>query len=215
MTGLSKITDRILNDARADAQKLLDAADQECARIAEKAKLDAADIRAEIDTDARREAEEILNRARSSEATVSRDTILDIKGRSVDKAFALAKKRLLSLPEEEYAALLSSMLAAALKTKQDDERARIENGDDTDVPTSVCELTLNTADREKYGKTLVEGAAERIVLSDKTAAIDGGLILSYGSIEINCSIDKIIEQLRPTLEARVYRALFPEYARER
>ena len=73
MTGLSKITDRILNDARADAQKLLDAADQECARIAEKAKLDAADIRAEIETDARREAEEILNRARSSEATVSRD----------------------------------------------------------------------------------------------------------------------------------------------
>ncbi len=215
MTGLSKITERILDDARAEAQRLLDEADKECARIAEKARLDAADLRAEMDAAARREAEEILNRARSAEATVSRDTVLDIKGRSVDKAFALAKKRLLSLPEDEYGALLGSMLATALKIKADDERARIENGDDADVVSSACELTLNTADREKYGKTLVATASEKITLSDKTASIDGGLILSFGDMEINCSIDRIIEQLRPSLEARVYRALFPEYAQKR
>jgi len=216
MTGLSKITDRILADAKADAAKLLSEADAECSRISEQAQREALDLAAKADAAARREAQEMLNRARSSEATVSRDTVLDIKGKSVDKAFALAKNKILGLPDKEYASLLSSMLAAALKTKAEDERVRRENGDDDiDTEASICSIILNAADREKYGKTLAAQAGSGVVLSDKTAPIDGGLILHYGSIEINCSVDKIIEQLRPTLEARVYRALFPEYARER
>ena len=46
-------------------------------------------------------------------------------------------------------------------------------------------------------------------LSNDCANIDGGLVVRVGSVEINCSIETIVERLRPQLEVKVAKILFP------
>ena len=48
----------------------------------------------------------------------------------------------------------------------------------------------------------------KLVLSNDTADIEGGLLLRYGDVEINCSISMLIDSIRSSVEAKVYRALF-------
>ena len=218
MTGLSKITEKILGEARRDAEQKLLEADAECARISAEYAEKASRLRADSDAAARREAQEILSRARSGEAMTSRDTVLKAKGKLVDMAFEKAREEILALDGERYLELLTSMLVSASRAKTEDERLRREYGDDGDEPNiTECLVCLSARDLEKYGKALVAKASERLsdspdtlLLCDTPANIDGGLIFRYGNIEINCSLFTVIGQLRPTLEARVSKRLFPE-----
>ena len=81
---------------------------------------------------------------------------------------------------------------------------------------------MNEKDRATYGEAVVEAAkraayrrigaerAERVRLSERTAPIDGGLILCYGSIEVNCSLSMLMAEMRKALESRVSAILFAE-----
>lgn len=218
MTGLSKITDKILGEARKDAEERLSSADAECQRISAEYAEKAKQIRAELDAAARREAEEILSRARSGEAMTSRDTVLKAKGMMIDAAFDKAREEILQLPDEKYLELLVSMLVSASRTKTEDERIRREYGDDDgEENVTECTVCLSSRDLQRYGSKLLSEANARLAdcpdtfkLCDTPAAIDGGLIFRYGNIEINCSLSTVIGQLRPTLEGRVSKRLFPE-----
>lgn len=220
MTGLSKITDKILTEARLDAEEKLRAADEECRKIKAEYSARAEEYRKAADTAARREAEEIVSRARSGEAISARNTVLKVRGETVDRAFELAVDEILALPRDRYLELLISMLTSSLRIKLEDERVRRENGDDCEdegIP-SECVVYLNERDLSLYGKDFMSAAlpaaaqitSNTVSLSDTPARINGGLILRYGSIEINCSLSSIIGQLRPSLEARVSHVLFPE-----
>lgn len=220
MTGLSKITDKILAEARLEAEARLSAADKECESITAEYAAKAEEYRRSADAEARHEAEEIASRARSGEAIEARNTLLRVKGETVDKAFELALEEILSLPEEKYLELLTSMLVASVRIKLEDERIRRENGDEDEEGASPdeCVVSLSERDLGLYGKRLIDAAPRAldgvshsaIALSDTPAKIDGGLIFRYGNIEINCSLSSIIGQLRPSLEARVSQVLFPE-----
>ena len=47
-----------------------------------------------------------------------------------------------------------------------------------------------------------------LVLADYVANIDGGVIIRYGDMEINCSLDMIFSRLRESLESEVNKILF-------
>ena len=110
MTGLSKITDKILADARADAAELLAQAEKKSTELASEYARRAQERREQIDEAAKREAAEIVARAKSGEATVRRNVVLEAKSARIDRAFDLARKELLGLSEERYAELLLCLL---------------------------------------------------------------------------------------------------------
>ena len=222
MTGLSKITDKILAEAREDAKQKLAEADARCAEIAREYEARADEIRRGLNEDAKREAAEIVSRAKSSEAMIKRNVLLEAKSARVDEAFALAHQAILELSDEQYGSLLLGLLTSVIREQAEHERTSLALYGAEDAPIAEqYEVILNEKDRDRLGKWLIgelrtrmtgeeRATADRVVLAKETAPIDGGLIVRCGSIEINSSLRALMEELRPRLEGKVSKKLFPD-----
>ena len=220
MTGLSKITDKIMAEARADAARTLAEAEERCREIAAEAEKKAAAYAARIDEATKREAAEIVSRAKSGETMVYRNTVLEARSALIDEAFEAARNELLNLSAERMLEMLVMLLTAALKQTVEDEKLSRELYGEAETPVEDCYVVLlGRRDLERCGKELlvrttqrIEGFEGRLFLSEEPVSIDGGLILRRGDVEINCSLSAMLSQLRPRLEAKVSRTLFPEKA---
>lgn len=198
MTGIENITGRILSDAQAEIDAINSGAAAEESRIRE-----------EYAARARRESEEILAKgARAAEERGSRlisaahmesgKMQLAARQELLDKAFALALEKLCTLPEQEQIALLASLIFKA-------------------CDTGTEEAVFNPEDRARYGEAACAAANESlraagreggITLSGRTAEIRGGLVLSSGAIEVNCSYETLVRQVRGEAIGEVSRVLF-------
>lgn len=222
MTGLSKITDKILDDARREAAAIIAEADAECTRISGEYKEKTDAIAAAATAEAKTRAEEIVLRTRSGESSIKKNLILKIQGDMIDRAFEIAEKELVELALGDKLELLTGLLTAVLSAEWEAEQSRAEiYGDEADEDKRIYEVMLNQKDRERHGDALINNfkcrivgkdmgdLPSRVILCDKTADIEGGLIVKVGSVEINSSIKAIIAQLRPMLEGQVAKILFP------
>ena len=82
------------------------------------------------------------------------------------------------------------------------------------------EVMLNAADRDRFGAQVITDArrvverrigaakAAKLTLSDACADIDGGLVLRFGDVELNCSLAVLMAGVRRDLEGRVGEILF-------
>lgn len=224
MTGLSKITDKILDEARRDAAATLAQADAESARITAEYKSEAEAIEARLNAQARARAEEVVSRTRSGEATARKNILLKTRGDMIDRAFEVAQKELNALSGEARLELLEGLLTAAMSAEWEAEQSRAEiYGEDgtEDEGERIYEVLLNPKDRDHLGDALISNFKRRIVgkdmaeissrvrLAGDTADIESGLVIRVGSVEINASVSSIIADLRPSLEARIEKILFP------
>ena len=221
MTGLEKITDKIIEEARADAAETRNEADKKCMQIAEEYAQKSKAIRKDIDEKAQKQAEYIISHAKSTAAMAKRNILLDAKAQLVDMAFAGALEEFTSMSDEKYQMFLIMLLTYALKNQIETENASIV----LDGAENVCivdkyEIILNKKDADKYGKALVDGVRrglvgkaessifDKLYVSNKYANIVGGLILRYGDVETNCSLEMLFAQKRDKLEIEVYKILF-------
>ena len=220
MIGLSKITDKILAEAREDARAAAEAAEVRAREIRADAALRAEALKKEIDTDAKHQAEEIVARAHADEEVIRRAAALEARADMVDEVFATAKKEILNLSSEEYLEFLFGLFMKAYRSEiEETEKNRALYGEEDAPEQSGCEILLNDRDRTRVGDALMArintefrkaGLGEAPVLSSEVASIDGGLILRFGSIEINCSVRALFGALRSEWEGRVVGRLFPE-----
>ena len=221
MTGLSKITDKILAEAMEDARLIRKNADAEAAEITARYQEKARELRRTQGSIAEKEAAGIVSRAKSGAAMAERNAMLQARADLVDRAFAQARQELRELSDEKYLDFLTSLLLAILKRLREEERISRELYGEEDAPeVDRYEILLCQADLEKYRQTLPEALrrrlignvnadlAEKLYLSATTADIDGGLILRYGDIEINASIAMLVDSVRATHEVRVSHILF-------
>ena len=220
MTGLSKITDKILDEARKDAEARLAEADAECARINAEYKEKTDKTVKSLNAAAKAEAEEIVSRMRSGEAAMRKNTLLKTQGEMIDRAFEIAEKELASLSGDERVEFLTGLLTALISAEWEAEQSRDEIYGDEGEAERIYEVMLNPKDREHHGKTIISNfkrrivgkelgdIASRVVLSDKTVDIDGGIVVKMGSIEINSSVHTLVASLRSSYEAKVAKILF-------
>ena len=219
MTGLEKVTGKIIADAEADARVILERAEAECEAI--KAKYAAA-TEAEVEKltdECDRECQALIIRARSSAAMAKRNAVLEARAKLIDDAYAAAEKQIRSMSGEQYLDLLQKMLRSALKSQLDGEEESMRLYGE-DISPAVYEVVLNTRDRETYGEKLLEAyragygarlspvVLQRLRLAPDTAPIDGGLVLRCGPVETNCSLSMLMAANRRETEARVSRILF-------
>ena len=219
MTGLEKVTGKIIADAEADARVILERAEAECEAI--KAKYAAA-TEAEVEKltdECDRECQALIIRARSSAAMAKRNAVLEARAKLIDDAYATAEKQIRSMSGEQYLDLLQKMLRSALKSQLEGEEESMRLYGE-DISPAVYEVVLNTRDRETYGEKLLEAyragygarlspvVLQRLRLAPDTAPIDGGLVLRCGPVETNCSLAMLMAENRRETEARVSRILF-------
>lgn len=221
MTGLDKITKKLTDDARADADAKLEAAKAECASIDADYTARAKALRDSMLADAEREASSRIARIKSSVAIEKRNVVLAERSALVDEAFSHAMNDIRAMSPEDYRKLLVDILSSVLTAQVRAEEDELKNyGPDELCAAESYDVILNQADFKAHGQALIAETAvavagkispetvKKLRLSENTAPIDGGLILKYGDVEVNCSLSMLFSRLRETLEGEVYGILF-------
>lgn len=219
VNGLEKLTGRIIDDAEKDAAKILGDAEARSAEIKAAYEQKAREITESYREKTSREVESIINKAKSSLETVCRNVMLSAKAEMTEKAFSRVESELSSTDPEKYTELLIALLSRAFC---DEVAAEADSmalyGEDTSPEN--YQVMLNKTDREKFGRAVIVGAKDqcngkvnaqtlgKLVLSDNTPEITGGLILKCGDIEINCSVKMLISEVREKLEPEIQKTLF-------
>ena len=193
MNGIEKIAGRILSDAQAEAEAVRQEAEASANEVRQQAQQDAAAMKAQLIRDGEAEADALYARLVASADTDAKKSALAVKQELLNKAFALAVDKLRALPEADYIRLLASLADKASETGSE-------------------QVILNAEDREKFGEAVVKAAnaisGKALILSEETRPIVGGLILSQGRIEINCTLDTLAAQSRTELSVEAAKRLF-------
>ena len=219
MTGLEKVTGKILADAEADAKEILDRAEAECAAIRERYRAEQEAQLAALREQSDRECQAHIVRTRSTAAMTKRNAVLEARATILNLAYAEAEKQVRSMSSEQYLDLLCKILRTALKEQLSAESESLRLYGE-DISPSVYEIILTNRDRDFYGEKLMDSFRRglgaklspavlgKLCLSRETAAIDGGLILRAGPVEINCSLAMLMAETRRETETHVSRILF-------
>ena len=222
VTGLEKITGKILSEAQADAARTIAEAQEKCDAVRAEYAARADALTEQQREDARREGERITARAKSGVAMDKRNILLAARADMIDETYAAAYAELKSLPEEDYLSLLVRLLTDALVTCREERKQNLALYGDEEVTAEPekYEVILNSRDRDAYGEKVLAGVRravvgkvetavlDKLVLSADTARMDGGLILKYGDVETNCSLEVVFADVRERTEAEVSRMLF-------
>lgn len=189
----NKIREKILNDAKNDAEQIINEAKDKAKQILEDAKKRVKVIEKETETlagEARlREIERRLSGARME----SRMFILNKKRQIIDALFDEAKKRLLSLKKSEYIDFIVKMIK---------DEAKAEN----------FTFVLSEKDVNRFGKEIFHEILKRLNLNEnlpfETGLFDGGCILKKERYEFNATIDTILGRVKERLESKLAEILF-------
>lgn len=199
MNGIEKILARILDDAQAEANRVLSEAQGEAAAITAHYATQADRQREAAQQRAKEAAEERQDRLYSVAQMDAKKQTLTEKQLVLDRAFLRAAELLQTLPQQAYTDLLAKFAA--------------------DVSRSGTEaVTLSSKDQKAIGDAVVTAANERLraanrtaklTLSKETAPFSGGLLLVDSKTEVNCSFDTLLRLCREEAAAEVAALLFP------
>ena len=198
MNGIDNITRRIGEETQIEIDEIRKKADEECEDIKTKYRQLAEEEYWKILNKGKQDAENRAQRMRSVAQAEVKKQMLSLKQEMIGRAFDKAVEKLLSMPEDEYVEFLKSLAVKASRTGKE-------------------QIILSPGDRTRYGKKIAVAANEALqakgktaslTLSEKTGAFRGGLILSEGRIDVNCSIETIVELRRNELAGEVAKLLY-------
>lgn len=198
MNGIDRITDRIEADAREQAKAIIAEAEAKCAEIRKENEKKAQERYLQLIRNGTKDCESGLERRKSAAEMDAKKSVLALKQDCVAEAFDMAKRRLADMPEDSYVGFLASLAASA-------------------AADGSGEIVLSARDRERCGKAVLERANAALAAKGLTPAltlaadrreISGGLILRQGGVEVNCSIEALVEALKGPMTADVARTLF-------
>ncbi len=193
MGNTEKITGRILEDAQSEAREIARQASEKAEAIRQAGEGEAELLLRTADEEAAREAAALKVRLESAASLEARKRVLREKQLLVDEAFARAREMFLSMPREEYAAVLADLAASASVSGR--EQLVFSRTDLETVGADVCRMANET--RLKNGKPAA------LTLADEAGDIEGGFILREGPVETNCTADVLIGGLREELAGEV------------
>jgi len=198
MNGIEKIKARIAADAEAEDSAIRQESDQRVAQIRAEYEQKAQAEAAAILREGEKENEQRVSRVDRTAQLEAKRSVLALKQEMVSKAFDLAKEKLQSMPEADYVAFLTRQIAQAASTGRE-------------------ELVMNRTDHDRCGAKVIASANEALTakgltggltLSAETRPMTGGFILKQGDVEVNCTVDILLELIRGELAAQVAEVLF-------
>jgi len=192
VTGLEKIIKEIEKDAEDKAGKILAEANNEASEILDNAKKEAAEKAAAISANAKIAEADILERGKSADELNIKKKILLKKQEIINDIIKTAEDQLNALSEGAYFDLLFTMVK------------KFSTGDEGTVIFSENDKNRMP---ENFKKKL-SSECKNLKISDETAKIDSGFILSYGGIEENCSFKALFESNIELLQDKVHTLLF-------
>ena len=196
MTGIEKITDEILREARSQADVILQAAMGKAEEARAEAEADCEETKAKMLRAAEHRAGEIGTRAKSQALLERRQRTLVVKQEIIDEVIAKAYDRLAGQEDSAYFEMIGKLIEKAA------------GAGDGEICFSGKDLARIPAD---FGKTVSGIAASKggtLKISDEPAPIENGFILKYGGVEENCSLKALFSSLHDRMQDKVNAALW-------
>ena len=198
MKGTEKIIAHIRADGDAEAKKIIDAASKQAEEKRAESFKAALSEYEKLMQSGNAECEDILSGSRRIAEMEAKKSVLSVKQEMISAAFDAAREEIVNMPRDKYTQFLARMAAEA-------------------AVSGMEEIVLNARDKAEVGKAVCKAANEllsakgtpgKLTVSEETADISGGVIVRFGGIETNCSIDALIRQRRSGLSTEVAAALF-------
>lgn len=198
MKGLEKITGRISSEAEEAAAAVIAEGQRAAAEIRAGYEQKAKETEAELLRQGKEKLEQKVQRAGRAARLDAKKDVLSVKQEMISAAYEKARQAILALPEEKYVAFLAREAGAAALTGRE-------------------EIILSGEDRKAVGEKLLaeanaiakkRGLPGTLKLSQETRPIRGGVVLRQGDIEVNCTLESLLELSRGSLDAEVARILF-------
>lgn len=198
MKGTEKIIAHIRADGDAEAKKIIDAASKQAEEKRAESFKAALSEYEKLMQAGNAECEDILSGSRRIAEMEAKKSVLSVKQEMISAAFDAAREEIVNMPRDKYTQFLARMVAEA-------------------AASGMEEIVLNARDKAEVGKSVCKAANEllsakgtpgKLTVSEDTADISGGVIVRFGGIETNCSIDALIRQRRSGLSTEVAAAMF-------
>ena len=191
-----QVIQKILSDAKAQAETITKEAEAKVA--AEQAKADGrlAEYRQQAEVLAQQAAEDEKSHVLAAARMAAAKEYLAEKGRILDELFEQARQRLGELPDHEYRDLMARLMLEA-----------VETGDE-EVVIGKDETRIDQNFVNEVNDKLAGDKKRELRLADDRCNLPGGFILRRGKIKSNVSPDMLLGQARNDLVIELAQSLF-------
>ena len=194
MKGTEKIIAHIQSDAKAQADAILGKAKEQCAAISKDYEAKAQAVYSEKVRAGEKDCEDKVESSERICQMESKIDMLSVKQEMISKVFDLAAEKLLALSDSDYSKLLTKLIVASASEGNE-------------------QVVLNASDKKKFGAEVIKAANEQIkggklVLSDEEGDFKGGVILKRGSVEVNNTLELLMDLARSEMSADIAKVLF-------
>ena len=193
-----QVVEKILSDARAEAEKINRAADEK--EAAEQAQLDEQldEYKKQTETLAQKaSADKKAHLLAAARMDIAKEFLTE-KRKILAEVFAQAQKQLQNLPDDQYCELMTKLMLEA-----------VETGDE-EVIVDENETRINHNFIKQVNRKLGPGYHGNLRLSDEKQNIVAGFVLRRGKIKNNVSLEVLLTQARKALEIELAKELFAQ-----
>ena len=184
---IENITDKILGDAKAKAELIIQEAKAKAERERSSIVGEAKQKQTQLQKEAKASAEQLRERLIEKNKIELRDKKLEAKQQALDMVFSKSLDRLDNMPADEF----EKFLANFCKKTQ----ATIKEGDTIALP-------------EKYKDIDIKKIDPRLSLCVGGRSVSGGFVLVSGGIEQNNTFFALLDHLRYDMESKLAEVLF-------
>lgn len=198
MNGMDRIKERILEDARQEANKIITDAQNRADELIKKNESEAAAVQEKQLKENEIKGLDLKRRMISVAQLDMRKEVLKAKQDMIDKAFEQCLSSIVNMSAEEYRALIEELMVNTVQTGNE-------------------EVIFSHRDDERLGSDFIAGVNGRLAsmgkkgdlkASTEKGSFNGGFILRSGGIEINNSFESVLRIIREEIEPQVAEILF-------
>ncbi len=187
-----QVIEKILSDAKAEAQKLEKEAEAKQAQQQEETDKRLEEYNKETQTIAHKAGEDAREQVLSAARMELAKEELAEKVKILDEVFVEVRKQLNKLSDDEYRKLMAKLMAGAIETG--DEEVIIDTNE-----KRIDQSLIDQVNSHKKSDLKLAGRREDI---------GGGFVLKRGKIKNNLSLDILLAQAREQLEIELAGKLF-------
>ncbi len=195
MTGIERIVEKIYQQAQNNCDEILSEAALKVKEIIVKARAEATKQSEAIINAAEAKAARRNTVAKSTAESITRNRYLEIRNAILNDIISAAYLEIEKFPDDKYFDMLKKLAVKNALTGECEmylsgfDLGRLPNDFETAVNLEICE----------------RGAVH---ISDTPADIENGFILSYGEVQINCSLKAVFDENMERLKDMLSTALF-------
>lgn len=197
MSNLNNLTSKILEDAKVKANSLIEEAKIEKARIVEKKRKEANEVKTSMIEKAKIEAVVREERILSSAQLKVRNEKLKAKGEIIEKVLILSKERLKNMNEADFERFVTNYILTM--DIDGDEEVIVPEKYDNFMKQRIVEIN---------SKLSMEGKKGSLSIYQGERTVEEGFIVFKNGIENNVTFQNLISYQRDELEQEIVKRLF-------